>query len=107
MRNLRRGLADEAAFGKERDFVAYEAEPAGLGRFGVCLLVLNNTASARRSGPWFVRDYGMAMFNATMDDDVSVAEGTTWETALRVAAYDGAVSVERARSWAAARSGTR
>ena len=100
---LQRGLASEVAFGKERDFVAYEAEPAGLGRFGVCLLVLNNTASARRTGPWFVRDYGMAMFNATMDDDVTVAEGTTWESALRVAAYDGAVSVDRVRSWAAAR----
>ena len=104
---LQRGLADEVAFGKERDFVAYEAEPAGLGRFGVCLLVLNNTASASRSGPWFVRDYGMAMFNATMDDDVAVAAGETWEAALRVAAYDGAVSVDRVRSWAAARSGAR
>ena len=104
---IHRGLADEVAFGKERDFVAYEAEPAGLGRFGVCLLVLDNTASDRRTGPWFVRDYGMAMFNATMDDDVLVAEGDAWETALRVAAYDGAVSVERARTWAAARSGIR
>ena len=104
---IHRGLADEVAFGKERDFVAYEAEPAGLGRFGVCLLVLDNTASDRRTGPWFVRDYGMAMFNATMDEDIVVAEGDTWETALRVAAYDGAVSVERARTWAAARSGIR
>ena len=104
---LQRGLADEVAFGKARDFVAYEAEPAGLGRFGVCLRVLNNTASARRTGPWFVRDYGMAMFNATMDQDIVVAEGDTWETALRVAAYDGTVSVERARTWAATRSGIR
>ena len=104
---LHRGLADEVAFGKEREFVAYEAEPPGLGRFGVCLLVLSNTASDRRTGPWFVRDYGMAMFNATMDDDVTVAEGETWETALRVAAYDGAVSAERVRSWAEARSGAR
>ena len=47
------------------------------------------------------------MFNATMDDDVTVAEGETWETALRVAAYDGAVSAERVRSWAEARSGAR
>ena len=102
-----RGSADEVAFGKERDFVAYEAEAAGLGRFGVCLVVLNNTASDRRTGPWFVRDYGMAMFNATMDDEVAVAEGEIWETTLRVAAYDGPVSFERARSWAEARNGTR
>ena len=70
-------------------------------------MILNNTASDRRTGPWFVRDYGMAMFNATMDDEVAVAEGEIWETALRVAAYDGAVSVERVRSWAEARNGTR
>ncbi len=97
-----RGLADEVAFGKERDFVAYEADPAGLDRFGVCMMILNDSASDRRTGPWFIRDYGLAMFNATMVDDVAVAEGETWEAALRVVAYDGAVSVDRARAWAAA-----
>lgn len=106
-RELHRGGA-EVAFGKERDFVAYEAAPAGLHRFGVCLLVLANSAGAgdsaagRGAGPWFVRDYGMAMFNATMTDDVTVAAGETWEAALRVVAYDGAVSVDRAGAWAAA-----
>lgn len=104
---IHRGSADEAAFGKERDFVAYEAEPAGLGRFGVCVLILDDTAHDRRTGPWFVRDYGLAMFNATMDDQVSIAEGDAWEIGVRVVAYDGAVSVERARSWAEARSGGR
>ena len=98
-----RGGADEVAFGKERDFVAYEAQPAGLGRFGVCLQVLSNSAGDCRAGPWFIRDYGMAMFNATMNDEVVVAEGETWEAALRVVAYDGAVSAARARAWAAAR----
>ena len=87
--------------------MAYEAEPAGLGRFGVCLMILNDSAGDRRTGPWFIRDYGMAMFNATMDDEVAVADGEIWETALRVAAYDGAVSFERVRSWAETQSGTR
>ena len=100
-RELHRGGA-EVAFGEERDFVAYEAAPLGLHRFGVCLLVLGNSAAGSRTGPWFVRDYGMAMFNATMTDDVAVAAGETWDAALRVAAYDGAISVDRAGAWAAA-----
>ena len=104
---LWRGGADEVAFGKERDFVAYEAQPTGLGRFGVCLQILSNSASDCRTGPWFIRDYGMAMFNATMSDEVVVAEGETWEAALRVVAYDGAVSVARARAWEAAQCGAR
>ena len=104
---LQRGLADEVAFGKERDFVAYEAQVAGLGRFGVCLQVLSNSAGDCHTGPWFIRDYGMAMFNATMNDEVVVAEGETWEAALRVVAYDGAVSAARARAWEAAQCGVR
>jgi hypothetical protein len=39
---MRRGLADEVATGKACDFVAYEAEPVGLWRFGLCLLVMEN-----------------------------------------------------------------
>ena len=49
----------------------------------------------------------MAMFNATMNDEVVVAEGETWEAALRVVAYDGAVSPVRARAWEAAQCGVR
>ena len=96
-----RGPADEVAFAKQRDFVAYEAQPTGLERFGVCVLILANSASASRTGPWFIRDYGLALFNPTMDQELVVAEGTTWEAALRVVAYDGAVSPARARAWAA------
>ena len=97
-----RGLADEVAFGKQREFVAYEAQPAGLDRFGVCVLILSNSASDCRTGPWFIRDYGLALFNPTMVDEVVVAEGDTWEAAVRVVAYDGAVSAARARAWEAA-----
>ena len=87
--------------------MAYEAQPAGLGRFGVCVQILSNSASDCRTGPWFIRDYGLAMFNATQADEVVVAEGETWEAALRVVAYDGAVSVARARAWEAAQCGAR
>ena len=81
------------------------AEP-GLGRCGVCLMILNNTASENLTGPWFIRDYGMAMFNATMNEDVVVTKGDTWEAALRVAAYDGSISVDRVRSWKNTQSNT-
>ena len=101
-----RGVADDVASGKERDFVSYETEAANLGRFGICLMILNNTASENLTGPWFIRDYGMAMFNATMNEDVVVAKGDTWEAALRVAAYDGSVSVDRVRSWTKTRNTT-
>ena len=102
---LRRGSADEVASGKECDFVAYEAEPHGLWRFGVCLSILTNSASENRQGPWFIRDYGMAMFNATMNDSINIGEGEVWTTALRVVAYDGGITDERARGWIAQGAG--
>lgn len=96
---LRRGLADEVASGKACDFVAYEADVAGLGRFGVCMTILANSASERRDGPWFIRDYGMAMFNPTVQEAVQCPKGATWTCGLRVAAYDGALTPERAAAW--------
>jgi hypothetical protein len=47
---VRRGRADEVASGQPCDYVAYEADVPGLGRFGVCLLVLQNTATPDRRG---------------------------------------------------------
>lgn len=96
---LFRGRADEVVAGQARDVVAYEVEAPGLGRFGVCLLVLDNTASPDRSGPWFVRDYGMAMFNATLTEAVRSADGEVWTVGLRIVAYDGEVSAERVARW--------
>ena len=96
---LKRGLADEVASGKACDLVAYENELPALGRFGLCLMIRENTASANRQGPWFIRDYGMAMFNATMTESISLAEGETWTTAVRFAAYDGPLSWDRAQAW--------
>ncbi|MGN6564868.1 MAG: DUF6807 family protein [Thermomicrobiales bacterium] len=96
---VRRGRADEGASGQPCNYVAYEADVPGLGRFGVCLIVLANTASADHRGPWFIRDYGMAMFNASMRDAIHTAAGETWTAGLRVVAYDGALSDERVRAW--------
>ena len=97
--SIRRGGAEEAANNMACDTVAYEAEPAGLWRFGACMMILENTASGRRDGPWFIRDYGMAMFNATMSEDIALRKGETWTAALRVAAYDGPLDEARAKSW--------
>ena len=96
---IRRGLADEVASGKVCDYVAYEAEQYELGRFGVCLSILTNSATDNRQGPWFIRDYGMAMFNATMTESIHVEQGQAWTAALRVVAYDGPLTDDRARGW--------
>jgi len=98
---IERGRADDVVGGRSCDFVAYQADVPELGRFGVCLLVLANSASPERGGPWFVRDYGMAMFNPTMREPVRTATGETWLTGLRLVAYDGALTSERAERWRA------
>lgn len=95
----RRGLADEVVTGKPCDAVAFEADIPRLGRTGLCLAIADNTASPDRRGPWFIRDYGMAMFNPTMRDAVRIAAGATWRTALRAYAYDGAITRERFAAW--------
>jgi len=77
------------------DLVAYENELAGSGRFGVLLCTLPQDAR----GPWFIRDYGMAMYNPTWTQSISVREGGLWTVGLRVVAYDGALTDERIRTW--------
>ena len=97
--HLARGSADEVAHGKACDVVAYEADIPVLGAAGLALKVLTNSHSPNRRGPWFVRDYGLVMFNPTMDSDVAVPRGDSWTTSLRVAAYDGSLTPERSRVW--------
>jgi hypothetical protein len=97
----RRGTAEECANARACDCVAYEADHPTVGRWGVAMCILDNSASPRRDGPWFIRDYGMAMFNATQDEGVQVGEGSTWSAALRVVAYEGTLSADRARAWRA------
>ncbi len=96
---LVRGLADQVANGKASTFVAYENELPMLGRFGLCLVVLSNSASPPRDGPWFIRDYGMAMYNPTMHESIALPANSIWHCALRVVAYDGALTLDRVRNW--------
>ena len=89
----RRGTA-EVAHEQDSAFVAFEQAS---GPFGVLLSLPDRDAS----GPWFVRDYGMALFNPTWSREVALAEGEIWRVALRVVAYDGPVDEARAAAWAA------
>ena len=50
-------------------------------------------------GPWFIRDYGMALYNPTWTGDVSTPEGESWKVSLRVIAYDGELTTARAAQW--------
>jgi len=96
---LRRGKADEVANGKTCDAVAYENNVPGIGVFGICLMVLDNSASPDRRGPWFIRDYGMAMFNATQNEAIAVSAGSAWTAALRVIAYENTLTAGRLAAW--------
>jgi hypothetical protein len=96
---LRRGAADDVANTKVCDAVAYENDVPGLGVHGVCLMILDNSASPDRRGPWFIRDYGLATVNATQRESIHVPAGGDWTVTLRVVAYDGALTGERLTAW--------
>jgi hypothetical protein len=96
---LQRGSADEVANARACDAVAYEADVPGIGIFGVCMMIIENSASENRRGPWFIRDYGQAMFNAVQDESIHISEGARWTIALRVVAYDGPLTAERLGAW--------
>lgn len=92
--NARRG---DASVVHEQDstFVAYENDLAGNGRFGVALSILEPEVR----GPWFVRDYGMAIYNPTWQEAITTPEGDHWTIALRILAYDGGLTEDRVRRW--------
>ena len=96
---LRRGDSETAAHGKECDLVAYENEPPGLERYGVAMRIVRNSASPERTGPWFVRDYGLMLFNPTTHAGITLGEGESWTGAVRIIAYDGALDAVRADAW--------
>jgi len=102
----RRGTA-EVVHEQDSDFVAYEGlqprqagpggpdQPGGAGRFGVCMSILDPGVR----GPWFIRDYGMALYNPTWRGPLTTGPGESWRIRLRVVAYDGALTEQRARRW--------
>lgn len=92
----RRGSAEQLV-DQESDFVAYENELAGRDRFGVFM----SSLEPDRRGPWFVRDYGMALYAPTRKQAIHLPKGESWCVALRVAAYDGQLSNQRSQRWQA------
>lgn len=92
----RRGRAD-VIHETASAYVAYENELTGHGRFGVLISPLADSAP----GIWFIRDYGMAMYDATLRDETALGADESWTVGLRVAAYDGPISDQRAQEWIA------
>jgi len=92
--NNRQGNA-EIVQEQHSDFVAYENDLSGHGRFGVLMTILNQGIR----GPWFIRDYGMALFNPTWRQTIQVPQGQSWSISLRVVAYDGQLTQERVSGW--------
>ena len=90
----RRGAAALVDARRESDFVAYENTLGGH-TFGLLLHILD----PGRRGPWFIRDYGMAMYNPTWERSIAVPAGESWTVSLRAVAYDGALTPERADAW--------
>ena len=92
--NGRKGGVEVAHEG-DSDFVAYQNVLAGHGAFGVFMSILNEDVQ----GPWFIRDYGMALYNPTWTGAVSTPAGECWKVSLRVIAYDGELTSARTEKW--------
>ncbi len=92
--NNRAGNAD-VVHESDSDFVAYQNHLPGHGDFGVFMTILNEGIR----GPWFIRDYGMALYNPTWRQTISTAAGESWTISLRVVAYDGALTSARTTRW--------
>jgi len=90
-----RGGAPEVVHEGESDFVAYQNRLLGHGQFGVFMTILDEGVR----GPWFIRDYGMALYNPTWTGSVSTPAGGTWKISLRIIAYDGELTAARAAWW--------
>lgn len=92
--NGRRGDEDKLHV-TESDFIAYENSSAGNGTIGLLMTSLD----PRVRGPWFVRNYGVAFLNLTMNQTVITEEGQDWTVSKRLVAYDGPLTDERIAKW--------
>lgn len=92
--NNRRGKV-EVIDENTSDFVAYQNQLPGHGHLGVFMTILEEGIR----GPWFIRDYGMALYNPTQTGTISIPKNETWKIALRFVAYDGELTTARAEKW--------
>lgn len=81
----------------DSEYVAFEADrPSSQGgALGVCAMIRDSGLR----GPWFVREFGMLMYNPTWRGEIELPVGETWTLSLLVAAYDGPLTDQRARRW--------
>ncbi len=81
----------------DSDYVAYEADrPVSQGgALGICSMIRDSGIR----GPWFIRDFGMALYNPTWRGDIELPAGETWTLSLLVAAYDEPLTEQRVRRW--------
>jgi hypothetical protein len=87
----RRGKAD-VALQQPNGYVAYQSVSSD--GFGILLAV-----PGARPHEWFIRDYGLATFNPIFEQPRTVAQGDSLRVDLRVVAYDGLLTEERAQRW--------
>lgn len=92
--NNRKGKA-EVVQESDSDYVAYQNQLPGHGQYGVFMTILDNDVK----GPWFIRDYGMALYNPTWTNSISTPENDSWKISLRFVAYDCELTVDRAERW--------
>jgi hypothetical protein len=92
----RRGKA-AVALQQANRYVAYESktnESKSSEGFGILLAV-----PGQRPHEWFIRDYGLAAYNPVFEQPRTVAQEDEFRVDLRVVAYDGALTDERAQRW--------
>ncbi len=77
------------------EYIAYQNTLHGHGSFGVFMKILDDEVR----GPWFIRDYGMALYNPTQAGTVVTPSGDSWKIGLRFIAYDGDLTTDRVQRW--------
>jgi hypothetical protein len=87
----------QLAHGRLSSHLAFESAPGAGPRFGLCLI------GEEAGVPWFVRDYGLALFNPTWRRALALERGASWRLRLRLVAYDGALDARRLERWLAGR----
>ena len=92
--NNRIGKVD-AIHDSTSDFVAYQNRLPEHGYFGVFMTILDEDIR----GPWFIRDYGMALYNPTQTGTISTPANETWKISLRYVAYDDELTTTRVEKW--------
>lgn len=79
------------------DFIAYQNTLHQHGSLGVFMKILDDEVR----GPWFIRDYGMALYNPTQTGSVETKSQDSWTIGLRFVAYDGDLTTDRVENWCA------